>query len=100
MEDLPKHKSLLTQAEENRKGKRENKYAWAKYNKATTNEPKNIFPTTTTQKPITKSVYKYKLRIKQLLLKQVSNAMISYSSFWWFLFSSCYFFIGTFCTHF
>lgn len=52
------------------------------------------------RKPITKSVYKYKLRIKQLLLKQVSNAMISYSSFRWFLFSSCYFFIGTFRTHF
>jgi hypothetical protein len=41
---------------------------------ATTNEPKNKFQNRLQQrKPITKNVYKYKLRIKQLLLKQVSN---------------------------
>lgn len=33
---------LITHAEENGE-KRENKYAWAKYNTATTNEPKNKF---------------------------------------------------------
>lgn len=41
-----KHESLVTQTEENRKKRRkkkENKYAWAKYNTATTNEPKNKF---------------------------------------------------------
>ena len=103
LKDLPKkkrikHKSILVLNPSERKkkgeGKGKNKYAWAKYNTATTNEPKNKFQNQLQQheKPITKSVYKYKLRIKQLLLKQVSNAMISYSSFWWFLFSSFVFF--------
>lgn len=76
-------------------------------NERTTNETKNkfqSFPDYNNKKAKKrthhkkKTVYKYKLRIKQLLLKQVSNAMISYSSFWRFLFSSSWYiyFIGTF----
>lgn len=56
----------------------------AEYKTPTTNEPKNKFQNQLQQQhknPSEKNVYKYKLRIKQLLLKQVSNAMISYSSF-------------------
>lgn len=70
---------------------------------ATTNEPKINFKTNYNNKAEahhTKNVYKYKLRIKQLLLKQVSNAMISYSSFGGFCFRLTYIFYRDVFLHF
>lgn len=67
---------LVNHAEENgeEKGKTSMHGQKAQYI-ATTNEPKNKFQNRLQQRktPSEKNVYKYKLRIKQLLLKQVSN---------------------------
>jgi hypothetical protein len=65
---------LKPHAEENGE-KKKNKYVWAKYNIYQQQmNPKINFKTNYNNKSHHKiNVYKYKLRIKQLLLKQVSN---------------------------